>query len=64
MKKPNWWDKPITWGASVTMSLLSIPITIVWILIMDAMTDNFGYIDLISEKVEDAKDWMSDLFNK
>lgn len=64
MKKPNWWNKPITWGDSIKMSLLSIPISIVWILIVDAFSGIYGYIDIIGEKWEDIKDWMDDLFKK
>ena len=66
MKKPSWWNKPITWGTSVTMSLLSLPISLLIILIMDAVnygTDGF-YTGPIIEKTMDAKEWISSIFKK
>ncbi len=41
-KKPSWWDKPITWGASVKMSLWSIPISLL-VLLIEGLC--FGWFD-------------------
>ena len=64
MRKPKWWDKPITWGSSIKMSLWSIPISLLLLLITDLCTGSYGYVEILCDKATDAKEWMSDLFDK
>lgn len=45
--KPNWWDKPITWGASVKMSLVSLLVSGIIVVIEYG---SLGLIDLDSLK--------------
>lgn len=63
IKKPKWWDKPITWGTSVKMTLWSIPISMLWVLIMDLLSGRY-LTDPICEACSDAKDWICDRFRK
>lgn len=50
-KRPVWWDKPITWGASVKMSLWSCLISLVVFLIEGVF---FGWFD---DTIDAAKDF-------
>lgn len=63
-KKPSWWDKPITWGASVKMSLWSCLLSLIIFLIEglcfgwfdDAIDTAKSIIVIPCEKVSDVKD--------
>ena len=67
-KKPSWWDKPITWGTSVKMSLWSIPISLLVLLIEglcfgwfdDAIDTAKNVVVAQYEKVSGAKDAFSE----